>query len=675
MKKINMNRKIINSENYWDNRFAKDWEINEGSQQTSFFCDIFLSNIPQFLKKEFEKGGTFIDVGCAFGECCDMVKKRYSQLEVFGCDISSVAIEKAKNKFKNIKFFKKGIDDLEEKFDFVFCSNVLEHFSDYETKIKSLLRITKKHLIILVPFEEKGLIKEHKVSFDLRKFYLAVDSFYISFFKIFDLSLLKKTYWNQKQILIIYSNLSALYKINLLSYNYIKNHLNVFKNIKLIEEELRSEKKLNKKLIYELNIKEYELKIIKEELEKIKKGKIWRILMIYFFTRDWLLKLIFNFLTDIKFFLFMVIFFIKLNIFRKRSYFIFSPSVPFDIILRQRVHYFAQSISFKYETFYFQIKDVFNFYKLNKNLNIIEISKDKFKFLLKIIKNSFFFLISSNDFIDCYDIFLLKKNKNFIIYDYLDKISVDIFGKNTSFLKRRHIFIKNNPEVIDLVLCVSNKLFKEMRKNFDHQKNIYLPNGVNFCDFNVRKYDCFKVISSDYKKIIFSRKPIIGYYGAIAPWLDFNMINKTAEILSDYNFVFIGQDYDGHSVNKLNKSLSNLFYLGYIKYEKIPCYGIFFDVAIIPFKKGIIAKTTSPLKLFEYFSLGKQVVVTKDLLECYHYNGVYVANNTPLDFSKKIIEAYRKRNKRVESKLKSIGKKNDWIDRVNKLFSKLKLDI
>ena len=229
-----MNRKIINSENYWDNRFAKDWEINEGSQQTSFFCDIFLSNIPQFLKKEFEKGGTFIDVGCAFGECCDMVKKRYSQLEVFGCDISSVAIEKAKNKFKNIKFFKKGIDDLEEKFDFVFCSNVLEHFSDYETKIKSLLRITKKHLIILVPFEEKGLIKEHKVSFDLRKFYLAVDSFYISFFKIFDLSLLKKTYWNQKQILIIYSNLSALYKINLLSYNYIKNHLNVFKNIKSV---------------------------------------------------------------------------------------------------------------------------------------------------------------------------------------------------------------------------------------------------------------------------------------------------------------------------------------------------------------------------------------------------------------------------------------------------------
>jgi hypothetical protein len=85
-----MNRKIINSENYWDNRFNKDWEINEGSQQTIFFCNIFLSNIPQFLKKEFKKGGTFIDVGCALGECCYLIKKNFEKLDVYGCNISKV---------------------------------------------------------------------------------------------------------------------------------------------------------------------------------------------------------------------------------------------------------------------------------------------------------------------------------------------------------------------------------------------------------------------------------------------------------------------------------------------------------------------------------------------------------------------------------------------------------
>ena len=93
----------------------------------------------------------------------------------------------------------------------------------------------------------------------------------------------------------------------------------------------------------------------------------------------------------------------------------------------------------------------------------------------------------------------------------------------------------------------------------------------------------------------------VGYFGAIAPWLWYEALNELAHIRPDIGFIFIGPDYQ-FSVEKLPET-KNVLYLGPVGYGVLPAYARQFDVCFIPFARGEIAHTTSPLKLFEYFAL------------------------------------------------------------------------
>ena len=46
------------------------------------------------------------------------------------------------------------------------------------------------------------------------------------------------------------------------------------------------------------------------------------------------------------------------------------------------------------------------------------------------------------------------------------------------------------------------------------------------------------------------------------------------------------------------------------QYMQLPAYVQLFDAALIPFKPSIIADSSDPVKLYDYFSLGKPVVAT-----------------------------------------------------------------
>ena len=106
-----------------------------------------------------------------------------------------------------------------------------------------------------------------------------------------------------------------------------------------------------------------------------------------------------------------------------------------------------------------------------------------------------------------------------------------------------------------------------------------------------------------------------------------------------------------------------------IDYKVLPSYARYFDVAIIPFSPGQIAKTTSPLKLFEYFALKKPVVVTSEMVECVAFQEVYSANTAFL-FAEKIKEAYSQ-GKSVEytNRLYKLALENSWEKRASALDS------
>jgi GT2 family glycosyltransferase/glycosyltransferase involved in cell wall biosynthesis len=105
-----------------------------------------------------------------------------------------------------------------------------------------------------------------------------------------------------------------------------------------------------------------------------------------------------------------------------------------------------------------------------------------------------------------------------------------------------------------------------------------------------------------------ARRPVIGYFGAIAEWFDLDLVAKAAAARPDFTFVLVG-DVTHPQAARL-RSLKNVVLTGEKPYALMPVYLSDFDVCIIPFRSHPVIESTDPVKLYEYFSQGKPVVAT-----------------------------------------------------------------
>lgn len=121
------------------------------------------------------------------------------------------------------------------------------------------------------------------------------------------------------------------------------------------------------------------------------------------------------------------------------------------------------------------------------------------------------------------------------------------------------------------------------------------------------------------------RGPVLGYIGSIAAWLDFEAIRQVAERHPDWRLVFIGPVEAGWFGAK---APANLHFLGPKPYQELPAYVALFDVGLIPFCLTELTRDVNPVKLYEYFALGKPVVAAR-LPELVPYDGLcYLAGNS-----------------------------------------------
>ncbi|MGE5224560.1 MAG: glycosyltransferase, partial [Omnitrophica WOR_2 bacterium] len=175
----------------------------------------------------------------------------------------------------------------------------------------------------------------------------------------------------------------------------------------------------------------------------------------------------------------------------------------------------------------------------------------------------------------------------------------------------------------------------------------------------------------DLAPIVAGRKPVIGYYGALAKWFDYDLLKKVAGLRPDLSFVLIGMDYDGSLKHSRVLEVPNIAWLGQKSYEELPAYLRFFDVATIPFQLNEITHSTSPLKLFEYMAGGKPVVITP-MQESMRYDGVLVAHDAA-EFSEKIDQALRlKEDPEYLRRIDCVALDNTWERRAAQLLEALK---
>ena len=199
----------VNSKTYWDYRFSNDWEENFGREQSIFFSEVAVENIPAWLSSLIATDNlTMCDWGCAQGDGTQNLSKRLNAPGLVGVDFSSEAIEKAKSAYPQCQFL---CDDFlgnseAPQWDILFSSNTLEHFESPWDVLKTVSAKARKFIVLLLPFREKELIDEHFYSFQLDNVPAFFGNWALTHSSITDTTDHQPNYWPGEQILLIYTN-------------------------------------------------------------------------------------------------------------------------------------------------------------------------------------------------------------------------------------------------------------------------------------------------------------------------------------------------------------------------------------------------------------------------------------------------------------------------------------
>ncbi len=205
-----INSTNINSDLYWNTRFAENWESSQGPTQSRFFSKIAIENLPRWLLEKIRRDSlSFADWGCAQGDGTDVWASYIPAQQIAGIDFSDVAISQARIRYPAIEFLNENwLDESQKsknKFDVVFSSNTLEHFYEPYDVLNCLCNMANKAVVLALPYKEIDRIDEHFYSFLPENIPLALtNGFKLTWSRIVNCRGMEKTMWWGDQIILVY---------------------------------------------------------------------------------------------------------------------------------------------------------------------------------------------------------------------------------------------------------------------------------------------------------------------------------------------------------------------------------------------------------------------------------------------------------------------------------------
>jgi GT2 family glycosyltransferase/2-polyprenyl-3-methyl-5-hydroxy-6-metoxy-1,4-benzoquinol methylase len=252
-----------------------------------------------------------------------------------------------------------------------------------------------------------------------------------------------------------------------------------------------------------------------------------------------------------------------------------------------------------------------------------------------------------------------------VVYDWIDDLSV--FPYNQQKMEENHGRMLKEA---DLVLAVARTLIDEAGEA--RSDILYVPNGVEDQRF-ASPQGATANLDTRFTRLLQNGRPVVGYYGAVASWLDVELLTEAARLRPDWNFVIIGHQLpDAPSLDSL-KMQPNVLVLTAQKYETLPHYLARWTAAMIPFKVNQITQATSPLKLYEYFAGGKPVI-SAPMSECEAFPEVHIARDAG-EFARALdLARAQAEDREFQKRLQALGRENSWTMRVEAVMRRLKLD-
>ena len=155
-------------------------------------------------------------------------------------------------------------------------------------------------------------------------------------------------------------------------------------------------------------------------------------------------------------------------------------------------------------------------------------------------------------------------------------------------------------------VVISAPLLRELIEPLRHDGIVPIANGVDWPLFDAAWQQ-----PQPPADITALPAPRIGYVGALAPWIDFDLLAAVAGAFPKASLVLIGPPVGGESdPGRWFSGLGNVHILGSRAHAELPQYLMEMDVTLIPFRLNELTRGVNPNKLHEYMAVGRPVVST-----------------------------------------------------------------
>ena len=151
----------------------------------------------------------------------------------------------------------------------------------------------------------------------------------------------------------------------------------------------------------------------------------------------------------------------------------------------------------------------------------------------------------------------------------------------------------------DLAIVTSERLLQSRRKI--NPNTVLVRHGVDFTHFR-RALNPETLVPAEIRDL---PKPVIGFFGLIADWVDVDLMAEVAKHFRKGSMVILGKATTDISALQ---GLPNVHLLGRKPYADLPAYCKGFDVALMPFRINELTLNSNPLKVREYLAAGLPVV-------------------------------------------------------------------
>ncbi len=247
---------------------------------------------------------------------------------------------------------------------------------------------------------------------------------------------------------------------------------------------------------------------------------------------------------------------------------------------------------------------------------------------------------------------LRKGDFDRVVYDCIDDVSLYAgMASSSRFLEYERKLI----QLSDAVITTAASLEAHVR-GIDPRIPVFrIPNGVDV--------DWFQSAAADDRPSIDAGtlpRPIVGYVGTISGWLNIALAAQVALLLPSVTFLFVGPEDPWVDLEPLRR-LPNVRFFGRVPYDDVPALMAACSACWIPFSAGRIVERTNPIKLFEYFALGKPVVSTPmPELETYRRRGLLWFGRTAEELAEAIRKALDEDDEGQLRRRVRVARKHSW---------------